>query len=112
VERAWRTLKTDLDLRPMHHRKRDRIRAHVMLCWLALLLVRTVEVTCQRSWRSVRQEMDRMHRGTFENASDCFVQCTEPTQLQRQFLKALEIPPPPRFEAISLNPQQKPKPPA
>jgi hypothetical protein len=110
VERAWRTLKTDLDLRPMHHRKTDRIHAHVMLCWLALLLVRTVEVTCQRSWTSVRQEMDRMHRGTFENAAGRFVQCTEPTALQRQYLKALEITPPRRFESIELEPRKKPAP--
>jgi hypothetical protein len=110
VERAWRTLKTDLDLRPMHHRKSDRIRAHVLLCWLALLLVRTIEVRCQRTWRSVREQMDRMHRGTFENEAGAFVQCTEPTPVQRQYLKALEIPLPRRFEAIHLNPQQETEP--
>ena len=38
IERAWRDMKTTLDLRPVHHRKEDRIRAHVLLCWLALLL--------------------------------------------------------------------------
>ena len=27
----------------MFHRLEDRIRAHVLLCWLALLLIRTVE---------------------------------------------------------------------
>jgi len=31
-------MKTHLDLRPVHHRKEERIRAHVLLCWLALLL--------------------------------------------------------------------------
>ena len=57
VERAWRTLKTDLDLRPMDHRKTERITAHVLLCWLALLLVRVIEVTCKQTWPRV--EMDR-----------------------------------------------------
>jgi transposase len=33
-------MKTTLDLRPVHHRKEDRIRPHVLLCWLALLLIR------------------------------------------------------------------------
>jgi transposase len=32
VERAWRSLKSDLDLRPTYHHKADRIRAHVLLC--------------------------------------------------------------------------------
>jgi len=38
IERGWRDMKTTLDLRPVRHRKEDRIRAHVILCWLALLL--------------------------------------------------------------------------
>lgn len=36
VERAFRSLKTvDLHVRPIHHRKADRVRAHVFLCLLA-----------------------------------------------------------------------------
>ena len=43
VERGWRDMKQVLDLRPVYHRLEDRIRAHVLLCWLALLLARIVE---------------------------------------------------------------------
>jgi transposase len=43
VENAFRTLKTTLELRPMYHRKEERIRSHIFLCWLALLLVRIAE---------------------------------------------------------------------
>ena len=36
VERAFRTRKTiDLQVRPIHHRREDRVRAHVFLCMLA-----------------------------------------------------------------------------
>jgi len=36
VERAFRSLKTvEIELRPIHHRKPDRVRAHVFLCMLA-----------------------------------------------------------------------------
>jgi hypothetical protein len=36
VERDFRSLKTDdLDLRPIHHRLEDRVRAHVLICMLA-----------------------------------------------------------------------------
>jgi len=36
VERAFRSIKTiDLKVRPIHHRKADRVRAHVFLCMLA-----------------------------------------------------------------------------
>jgi transposase len=40
VERGWRDMKSVLDLRPVYHRLEERIRVHVLLCWLALLLVR------------------------------------------------------------------------
>jgi hypothetical protein len=39
VERGWRSLKTHLQLRPVYHRLEERIRAHIILCWLALLLI-------------------------------------------------------------------------
>ena len=38
VEKAFRTLKGPLELRPIHHRLEDRVRAHVFLCMLAYYL--------------------------------------------------------------------------
>lgn len=38
VERAFRELKGPLELRPIHHRLEDRVRAHVFLCMLAYYL--------------------------------------------------------------------------
>jgi hypothetical protein len=38
VERAFRTLKGPLELRPIHHRLEDRVRAHVFLCMLSYYL--------------------------------------------------------------------------
>jgi transposase len=42
-------MKQILDLRPIYHRREDRIRAHVLLCWLALLLIRIAETTTGRT---------------------------------------------------------------
>ncbi|WP_198518538.1 IS1634 family transposase, partial [Geobacillus sp. Manikaran-105] len=53
IEQAFRTLKSTLELRPMYHRLEDRIRAHVLLSWLALLLVRIVEIRTHESWPNV-----------------------------------------------------------
>ena len=50
VERGWRDMKQILDLRPVYHRLEERIRAHVVLCWLALLLIRIVETTTGQTW--------------------------------------------------------------
>jgi hypothetical protein len=38
VERDFRSLKDDLDLRPIYHRLEDRVRAHVLICMLASYL--------------------------------------------------------------------------
>src|SRR3954452_11560847 len=43
AERGFRDLKTTLELRPVFHRLEHRIRAHVLICWLALLLIRITE---------------------------------------------------------------------
>ena len=51
VEDAFRTLKTTLDIRPVYHRLSDRIRAHVMLSWLALLVFGNLKVTPLRGKR-------------------------------------------------------------
>lgn len=39
VERAFRTLKGPLELRPIHHRLEERVRAHVFLCMLGYYLL-------------------------------------------------------------------------
>ncbi len=65
VERAFRTLKSTLSLRPVYHTKDDRIRSHVMLCQLALLLVRVTELETGMTWPKVRAEMERLHLRKF-----------------------------------------------
>jgi transposase len=50
VERAFRSLKTiDLKVRPIHHRKADRVRAHIFLCMLAYY----VEWHLREAWREL-----------------------------------------------------------
>ena len=61
VERGWRDMKGALALRPVFHYREDRIRAHVQLCWLALLLIRVAENATSDTWRNLRHELDRMH---------------------------------------------------
>jgi transposase len=43
AEAAFRTAKSDLGLRPIYHRKQDRVEAHLLVCFLALALWRTLE---------------------------------------------------------------------
>ncbi len=106
VERAWRTMKSDLDLRPMYHRLDDRIRAHVLLCWLALLLVRVVEVRTDETWATVCRSLNRIHRGVFATNDGRVVQRTELDAKQRALFRACDVAPPPLIE--SVEPVQRP----
>ena len=97
IERAWREMKTTLDLRPVHHRKEDRIRAHVILCWLALLLIRIAENQTSQTWRNLRDELERMHLGTFQGPAGTSQQRTELTAAHKDILRALGVAQPPLF---------------
>ena len=44
IERGFRVLKSDIEIAPVHHRLPDRIRAHAMLCFLALVLHRVMRM--------------------------------------------------------------------
>lgn len=101
VERGWRDMKHVLDLRPVYHRTEDRIRAHVLLCWLALLLVRIAETTCSDTWPNLRRELERLHLGTFQGVAGTFRQRTEVTAKQRAILGALELREPPRIQELT-----------
>src|SRR6516164_1587659 len=94
VERGWRDMKQVLDLRPVYHRLEERIRAHVLLCWLALLLIRIAETTTGASWPAIRRELDRIHLGTFTGPTGTFRQRTELTKTARDLFTRLGIAPP------------------
>ncbi len=97
VERGWRDAKTSLGLRPVYHHREDRIRAHVQLCWLALLLIRVAETRTSDTWRNLRHELDRMHLVTIATADGRVAQRSTTTTGQKTILAALELPEPPKY---------------
>ena len=104
VERAFRTLKTTLLLRPVNHTKDERIRSHVLICWLALLLVRIAEVETDMTWPRVRVEMERLHLGKFMHKDGHILQYTDLTKSQINILKKLKISPPKKMKSIKSTP--------
>jgi hypothetical protein len=106
VERCFRTLKTTLELRPVYHRLESRIRSHVVLCWLALLLARICEEKTGRSWQEVRRVMDRLQVVTYRGPAGEAQQRTELTPEQTAILTALGVSPPPRIWALSTPTDQ------
>lgn len=101
VERGWRDMKSVLDLRPVYHRLEDRIRAHVLLCWLALLLVRVAETGTEATWPTIRATLQRLHLVTFTGPAGTFRQTTELTKPQRDLFTALALEPPKKIIEIA-----------
>ncbi|RPJ10283.1 MAG: IS1634 family transposase [Deltaproteobacteria bacterium] len=104
VERAFRTLKSSLSLRPIYHSKDDRICSHVLICWLALLLVRIAEVETQMSWALIRRVMQRLHLGEFSNEKNRVLRHTVLSADQANILKKLKITPPKPFVKLETTP--------
>ena len=69
----------------------------MLLCWLALLLVRIAENATGETWRNLRGELERMHLGAFAGPAGTSRQRTELTPGQQAIFRALELSEPPRF---------------
>jgi hypothetical protein len=87
-------MKSVLDLRPVYHRLEEHIRAHVILCWLALLLVRILETRCGATWPVMRRELDRLHVGTFTGPTGTFRRLTTLTKAQTNLFARVGVPTP------------------
>jgi len=69
VESAFRSLKTDLGLRPIYHQRQDRCAAHLFISVLAYHLLNTIELAlagkgCHKSWATIRDELSTHMRTT------------------------------------------------
>jgi hypothetical protein len=93
-------MKSTLELRPVFHRLEHRIRAHVLICWLALLLIRVAERHSGHAWRRIALEPQRLQLITLAGADGTVEQTTPPSPLATQILAAVKVTAPPRIAAI------------
>jgi transposase len=101
AERAFRTMKSTLDLRPVYHRLDERIRAHVLLCWLALLLIRVAERRTELTWPRINAELGRIHQVTLSGPAGSLRQTTRLTDTQAKVFKDCGVPLPPKMSGLT-----------
>ncbi|MGP5638622.1 IS1634 family transposase [Brachybacterium tyrofermentans] len=101
VERGWRDMKSTLDLRPVFHRREDRIRSHVTLCWLALLLIRLLENRTETTWEQIRRQVQRLHQVTLAGDDGTVETLTRPTAEQNQLFTTAGLPVPKRLTGMT-----------
>lgn len=97
IERVNRDLKHTVDVRPVYHRREDRIRSHVQLCWLALLLIRLIETRTHKTWHQVMKVMRPLSVAIQASPYGVVMQTNRVKSEQKSVLDALSIKPPQRF---------------
>ena len=101
VEDSFRSMKTDLSLRPVFHKKEHRIDAHLFITVLAYHIMHTIRFKLRQhgirfSWGTIRKNMRTLTRTTtvmkMENQQQIHVRVsTEPEPFHKKILNALKI---------------------
>ena len=102
AERGFRDLKGRIELRPVYHRLDQRIRSHVLVCFLALLLVRVAETRSGHTWPAQRRLLQRIKLARFSSKDGRFDQRSELDTEQKHLLSTLNVAEPARLTHLSL----------
>jgi transposase len=112
AEAAFRIQKSGLQIRPMWHQRQDRVEAHILVCFLAYVLWKTLAAVCRQAG------LGREPRVVFENLSELSLvdvvlatrsgtiikkRCiSQPTQHQLILLQRLGLRPPASLEITAV----------
>jgi hypothetical protein len=112
AEAAFRIQKSDLEIRPVWHQRQDRVEAHILVCFLAYVLWKTLAAMCRQAGRGGEP------RVVFENLSELSLvevvlptrggttikkRClSQPTQHQLILLQRLGLRPPAALEIAAV----------
>lgn len=98
IEKDFQTIKSFVKLRPVRHRNEDKVRAHIAVCMLALLLERTLHNRLANAKPSISSgaavellEPCRMNRFAGRNGEPPAYLLTETDEEQRKILRALKL---------------------
>ncbi|NQT60104.1 MAG: IS1634 family transposase [Bacteroidetes bacterium] len=91
IERVFRDMKHLIDIRPVYHRLEQRIRSHILLCWLAMLLIRIAEQEAGQTWFQMKKIFNKLHIGTLKTPEGIIRQTSELTPEMKKLFVALKI---------------------
>jgi len=100
IERVFRDMKHLIDIRPVYHRLEQRIRAHILLCWLAMLLIRIAEQETGQTWFQMKKIVNNLHLGTLKTPKGIIRQTSELTPELKQLFHTLKLDTPKKIVKI------------
>lgn len=101
AERAFRSMKSVLDLEPVQHRTAQRITAHVHVCVLAYLLVRVAENRAQLGWEQIRERAEKISLTELTTDRAAVLQTKSLTKAERDLLNCCKASPPPQILQVT-----------
>jgi hypothetical protein len=101
AERAFRSMKSVLDLEPVQHRTTERITAHVHVCVLAYLLTRIAENRAQAGWEQIREQVERISLAELTTDRASVLQTKTLTRVERDLLNSCKALPLPRILQVT-----------
>jgi len=100
IERGFRVLKSDIEIGPVYHRLPQRIRAHALVCFMALVLYRVMRMRLKAAKRSespstLLEQLKRIHQQSVQTSGgQTLTGLTEITPAQKSLFAALDLTPP------------------
>jgi hypothetical protein len=100
IERGFRTLKSDIEIGPIYHRLPRRIRAHALICFLALILHRVLRMRLNKASREesptrLLEALKRIQQQAATTADGQVVRgVTKLAQQQKELFAAIGVPTP------------------
>lgn len=99
IERGFRVLKSDIEIAPVHHRLPDRIRAHALICFLALTLHRVMRMRLKAKGHTTSPQvaldiLSRIQKHTAYAGSRSFHGISKTTPEQLELFETLNLPKP------------------
>jgi transposase len=98
IERGFRVLKSDIEIGPVYHRLPQRIRAHSLVCFIALVIYRVMRMRLKASQRDespsrLLKQLRRIHQQTVQTSDgQALTGLTEMGPLQKSLFAAINIP--------------------
>ena len=97
VERVFQDMKHLIDIRPVRHRLEDRIRAHVLLCWLGMLLIRVAENETNDTWFQMKKVLGSLHVGILDTREGQVWQTGKLSEEMQTVLSTLKVKEPAKY---------------
>lgn len=94
VEQAFRIAKSDLGTRPIYHRKEETIKAHLLICFMALAVCKYMEIKTGQSVKRIIRSLQSITDARIVNllTNEEFTMRSEINDETRELLGKLNLP--------------------